>query len=41
MRAIIDAGQVVASLAIRILGRTTAEDLSSQDGTIIVHKGTR
>ena len=26
MRAIIDAGQVVASLAIRILGRTTAED---------------
>ena len=39
MRAIIDAGQVVASLAIRILGRTTAEDLTSQDGTIIVHKG--
>ena len=27
MRAIIDAGQVVASLATRILGRTTAEDL--------------
>ena len=27
MRAIVDAGQVVASLAIRILGRATAEDL--------------
>ena len=27
MRAIIDAGTVVASLAIRILGRTTAEDV--------------
>ena len=27
MRAIIDAGQVVASLASRILGRSTAEDL--------------
>ena len=32
MRAIVDAGQVVASLAIRILGRFTAEDLLEQDG---------
>ncbi len=39
MRAIIDAGQVVASLAIRILGRTTAEDLKNQDGTMIVPTG--
>ncbi|HZH10055.1 MAG TPA: DNA-directed RNA polymerase subunit beta' [Microvirga sp.] len=40
MRAIIDAGQVVASLASRILGRSTAEDLVAQDGTVIVPKGT-
>ncbi len=39
MRAIIDAGQVVASLATRILGRTTAEDLKELDGTIIVANG--
>jgi DNA-directed RNA polymerase subunit beta' len=39
MRAIIDAGQVVASLAIRILGRTTAEDLKELDGTMIVPAG--
>ena len=39
MRAIIDAGQVVASLAIRILGRTTAEDLKDVDGTLIVPAG--
>ena len=39
MRAIIDAGQVVASLAIRILGRTTAEDLKELDGTMIVAAG--
>ena len=32
MRAIIDAGQVVASLATRILGRTAAEDLVDQAG---------
>ncbi|NEU11136.1 DNA-directed RNA polymerase subunit beta' [Methylobacterium sp. BTF04] len=36
MRAIVDAGQVVAPLAIRILGRATAEDLLAQDGTVIV-----
>src|ERR671910_300176 len=40
MRAIIDAGQVVASLASRILGRSTAEDLAAADGSIIVPKGT-
>ena len=40
MRAIIDAGQVVASLASRILGRSTAEDLVAQDGAVIVPKGT-
>ncbi len=40
MRAIIDAGQVVASLATRILGRSTAEDLVAADGSIIVPKGT-
>ena len=39
MRAIIDAGQVVASLASRILGRTAAEDLCAQDGSIIVPAG--
>ena len=39
MRAILDAGQVVASLAIRILGRTTAEDLKEPDGKIIVAAG--
>ncbi len=36
MRAIVDAGQVVAPLSIRILGRATAEDLVAQDGTVIV-----
>jgi len=40
MRAIIDAGQIVASLATRILGRTAAEDLTDQEGKIIVAKGT-
>ena len=39
MRAIIDAGQVVASLATRILGRMTAEDLLEQNGTVIVKAG--
>ena len=39
MRAIIDAGQVVASLAIRILGRTAAEDLVDLDGNVIVPTG--
>ena len=39
MRAIIDAGQVVASLATRILGRTAAEDLKEADGKVIVTSG--
>ncbi|WP_018267528.1 DNA-directed RNA polymerase subunit beta' [Methylosinus sp. LW4] len=39
MRAIIDAGQVVASLTSRILGRTAAEDLRDQQGKIIVPNG--
>ena len=40
MRAIVDAGQVVASLGSRILGRSTAEDLVNIDGKVIVTKGT-
>ncbi|WP_163364925.1 hypothetical protein, partial [Escherichia coli] len=41
MRAIIDAGTVVASLASRILGRTTAEDLrDAASGKTVVKKGT-
>ncbi len=39
MRAIIDAGTIVASLGIRILGRTTTEDLVESDGTVIVPAG--
>jgi DNA-directed RNA polymerase subunit beta' len=41
VRAIIDAGQVVASLASRILGRTTAEDLRDPaTNTVILPRGT-
>ena len=41
MRAIIDAGTVVASLATRILGRTTAEDVRDPSShKVIVKKGT-
>ncbi|WP_332690397.1 DNA-directed RNA polymerase subunit beta' [Bosea sp. (in: a-proteobacteria)] len=40
MRAIIDAGQVVASLGIRILGRSAAEDVTDIDGNVLVPKGT-
>jgi DNA-directed RNA polymerase subunit beta' len=41
VRAIIDAGQVVASLASRILGRTTAEDLRDPaSNTVILKAGT-
>src|SRR6201984_2393492 len=41
VRAIIDAGQVVASLASRILGRTTAEDVRDPSGNeVVVAKGT-
>jgi len=39
MRAIIDAGTVVASLAIRILGRTAAEAVKDSDGKTIVPAG--
>src|SRR5262249_32255952 len=39
MRAIIDAGHIVASLASRILGRTAAEDLKDANGKIIVASG--
>ena len=41
MRAIIDAGTVVAPLAIRILGRTTAEDVKDPSSSkVIVKRGT-
>jgi DNA-directed RNA polymerase subunit beta' len=41
VRAIIDSGQVVASLATRILGRTTAEDLRDPaTNKIVVKRGT-
>ena len=40
MRAIIDAGQIVASLASRILGRSAAEDVKTPDGKIIIPAGT-
>ena len=41
VRAIIDAGTVVASLASRILGRTTAEDVKDPStGKVIVKRGT-
>src|SRR5260370_795423 len=41
VRAIIDSGQVVASLASRILGRRTAEDLRDPGGTeVLVPRGT-
>jgi DNA-directed RNA polymerase subunit beta' len=39
MRAIVDAGTVVASLASRILGRTAAETLADADGKAIVPAG--
>src|SRR6201987_4476293 len=41
VRAIIDAGQVVASLAGRILGRTAAEDIRDpSNNTVLVKRGT-
>src|SRR5207237_244396 len=39
MRAIVDAGTVVATLAIRILGRTAAEDVKDADGKVLVPAG--
>jgi DNA-directed RNA polymerase subunit beta' len=38
VRAVIDAGQVVASLASRILGRTTAEDVRDPAATTVIAK---
>ena len=40
MRAIIDAGTIVASLASRVLGRVVAEDVKTADGNILVTAGT-
>ncbi|GGC94368.1 DNA-directed RNA polymerase subunit beta' [Chelatococcus reniformis] len=40
MRAIVDAGQVVASLISRVLGRTAAEDVYDPEGNVIVPTGT-
>src|ERR1019366_2131312 len=41
MRAIVDAGTVVATLAIRILGRTTAEDVKDPaSNKVVVKRGT-
>ena len=40
MRAIIDAGTVVASLSSRVLGRTAAEDIKDVDGKVIVPANT-
>ena len=39
MRAIVDAGQVVASLGMRILGRAAAEDVVDVEGKVLVAKG--
>jgi DNA-directed RNA polymerase subunit beta' len=41
MRAIVDAGQVVASLGMRILGRSAAVDVTDIDGNVLVAKGAR
>jgi DNA-directed RNA polymerase subunit beta' len=41
VQAIVDAGQVVASLGSRVLGRVAAEDVvSAADGVVVVPKGT-
>jgi DNA-directed RNA polymerase subunit beta' len=40
MRAIVQGGSTIASLAERILGRTLAEDIVAKDGSVIVAKGT-
>ncbi|KHK89545.1 DNA-directed RNA polymerase subunit beta' [Novosphingobium malaysiense] len=39
MRAIVQGGSVIASLAERILGRTLAEDIADKDGTVVVPNG--
>ena len=40
MRAIVQGGAVIASLAERILGRTVAEDIADKDGNVLVPLGT-
>jgi DNA-directed RNA polymerase subunit beta' len=41
VQAVVDAGQVVATLGMRILGRTAAEDITgSESGEVIVQNGT-
>jgi len=40
MRAIVDAGTVVASLGSRILGRTACEDVRDSSGKVIIKRGT-
>jgi DNA-directed RNA polymerase subunit beta' len=40
MRAIVQGGSVIASLAERILGRTLAEDVADLDGNVVVPNGT-
>src|SRR3546814_11078650 len=40
MRAIVQGGSVIASLGERILGRTTLEDVTDADGTVIAPVGT-
>ncbi|MBN8966940.1 MAG: DNA-directed RNA polymerase subunit beta', partial [Rhizobiales bacterium] len=40
MRAIVDAGTVVASLGSRILGRTAGEDIKDSSGRVIAKRGT-
>src|SRR3546814_3372779 len=41
MRAIVQGGSVIASLAERILGSTLAEDIVTKDGEIVVANGDR
>src|ERR1700760_308834 len=41
MRAIVDAGTVVASLGSRILGRTACDDVKDAAGKVVVKRGTR
>ena len=41
MQAVIDSGQVVASLGLRILGRTAVEDITNPStGEVVVEAGT-
>jgi DNA-directed RNA polymerase subunit beta' len=40
MRSIVQGGSTIASLAERVLGRTTAEDIKSLDGKVLIPAGT-